>query len=120
MKAKVMMEKSRLGRFLKRLLGEEKGAVAMEYIVIALLIGAAVVALVMTFSGSLRNMLGTTTDVVNATSVSDVNAAQKELTSGRSSMKGENVKAKEEGHKIGGDFSGGASGGTGGGAAGGK
>lgn len=116
MKAKVMMKKSRLGRFLKRLLGEEKGAVAMEYIVIALLIGAAVVALVMTFSGSLRNMLGTTTGVINAKSVDEVKTVEGELNTGRGSMNTENDKAKEEGHKIGGDFSGGA----GGGAAGGK
>ena len=44
------------GRTLRRLLGEEKGAVAMEYIVIALLVAAAVVGLVMVFGGNLRNM----------------------------------------------------------------
>ena len=46
------------GKILRRILGEECGAVAMEYIVIALLVAAAIVGLVMVFSGSLQSMLG--------------------------------------------------------------
>ena len=48
---------TRLARMLKRLIGEEKGAVAMEYIVISLLVAATLVGMVMVFSCNLRNML---------------------------------------------------------------
>ena len=101
---KVWMIDSRVGRALRRLLGEEKGAVAMEYIVVALLIGAAVVGLVMVFSGSLRNMLSSTNETLNAKKTSEVTEAAQKLNDGRDKMNGENDTAKEAGHKIGGDF----------------
>lgn len=101
---KAWMVDSRMGRFLRRLLGDEKGAVAMEYIVVALLIGAAVVGLVMVFSGSLRNMLSSTNETLNARKTADVTEAAGNLDTGRTTMKGENDTAKEAGHKIGGDF----------------
>ena len=48
--------KSFLGRVLRRLLGEEKGAVMMEYIVIGLLIAAACVVAVSMFGHQVTGM----------------------------------------------------------------
>ena len=95
---------SRMGRVLRRLLGEEKGAVAMEYIVIALLIGAAVVALVMVFSGSLRNMLSSTNKTLNSKNTTEVQTAAGELNDGRGNQNTENTTANDIGDKIGGEF----------------
>ena len=44
-----------------RILGDDKGAVAMEYVVIALLVAAAVVGLVMVFGKNIAQMFGATT-----------------------------------------------------------
>ena len=96
---------TRFARMLKRLLGEEKGAVAMEYIVIGLLVAAAVVGLVMVFSGNLRNMLGTTNDVMTQKNVEGVQNVAKDYESERDKMQNQNKEAKEAGNKIGGDFS---------------
>lgn len=52
---KIKFESSRLGRALRRLAGEEKGAVMMEYVVLAVLLVAAVVGAVMAFSGRISN-----------------------------------------------------------------
>lgn len=95
---------SRLARTMKRLLGEELGAVAMEYIVIALLIGAAVVALVMVLSGSLRNAGSSINQTINAKKVDEVNTISTELNSQRDKLNTENKTANEAGDKIGGDF----------------
>ena len=100
------LKDSRLGRFMRRLLGEEKGAVAMEYIVITLLVGAAVVALVMVFSGSLRNMNKNTNDILNAKKTSDVTEAATTLNTQRDNLKNENKTAEQAGNNIGGDFGG--------------
>ena len=48
--------KSFLGRVLRRLLGEEKGAVMMEYIVVGLLIAAACVVAVAMFGHQITGM----------------------------------------------------------------
>ena len=96
---------TRFARMLKRLLGEEKGAVAMEYIVIGLLVAAAVVGLVMVFSGNLRNMLGTTNDVMTQKNVEGVQNVAKDYEGERDKMQNQNKEAKEAGNKIGGDFS---------------
>lgn len=98
------LKNSRMGRFVRRLLGEEKGAVAMEYIVIALLVGAAVVALVMVFSGSLRNMLSNTNKTINAKTPTEVQTTAGELNEQRDKQLNENKTANQAGDKIGGDF----------------
>ena len=95
MKMNDKMKNSRMGRFLRRLLGEEKGAVAMEYIVIALLVGAAVVGLVIAFSGGLQNMWGGVTDATNAKNVSETDAAAKAVNEGRGKVKAQNKAAKD-------------------------
>ena len=50
--------KSFVGRVLRRLLGEEKGVVMMEYIVVALLIAAACVIAVAFFGHTITGMFG--------------------------------------------------------------
>jgi len=65
MKRKSFLKKatnSFVGRVLRRLLGEEKGAVMMEYIVIALLIAAAAVVAVGVFGSMTSGMFATLTD----------------------------------------------------------
>lgn len=56
--------KSFLGRVLRRLLGEEKGAVMMEYIVVGLLIAAAAVVAVSVFGSTVSGMFGVLTNSV--------------------------------------------------------
>ena len=58
--------KSFLGRVLRRLLGEEKGAVMMEYVVIGLLIAAVAVVAVGYFGNGITNVFGVLTQVVAA------------------------------------------------------
>ena len=116
MKAKEWVKNSRLGRGLARLLGEEKGAVAMEYIVIALLIGAAVVALVMVFGGNIRNMFAKSNDVMTSTTVDEVKTAGEEWRKAQEKMKEKKNTAEVAGDKLGGDFNdahGGGGGGSG-------
>ncbi len=50
---------SRLGRLLCRLLGEEKGAVMMEYVILAVLIAAAAVVAVAMFGKTIVGMFDT-------------------------------------------------------------
>lgn len=64
------------GKILRRILGEECGAVAMEYIVIALLVAAAIVGLVIVFSGSLQSMLGQIIGVTQSTNNSQIGGVQ--------------------------------------------
>ena len=52
------------GRVLRRLLGEEKGAVMMEYIVIGLLIAAVAVVAVGAFGGAITSVFGALTGYV--------------------------------------------------------
>ena len=105
MKAKEWVKNSRIGRGLVRLLGEEKGAVAMEYIVIALLIGAAVVALVMVFGGNLRNMFAKSNDVLTSTKVSEVQKVGDDHRDEQGKLKAKNTEAVKAGDTLGGDFS---------------
>ncbi len=93
------------GRVLRRMLGEERGAVAMEYIVIALLIAAAVVALVMVFGGNLRNMFDKTNQTVNQTTVQGVNTVGDANRKEQEQLLKQNEEAVKAGDKLGGDFS---------------
>lgn len=105
MKAKEWLKNTRLGRGLARFLGDVRGAVAMEYIVIALLIGAAVVALVMVFGGNIRNMFAKTNDVMTSTTVGDVQKAGDAHRAEQGVLKGKNTEAVTAGDTLGGDFS---------------
>lgn len=64
------------GKIFRCILGDECGAVAMEYIVIALLVAAAIVGLVIVFSGSLQSMLGQIIGVTQSTSNSQIEGVQ--------------------------------------------
>ena len=99
-------KKSLCGRTLRRLLGEEKGAVAMEYIVIALLVAAAVVALVMVFGGNLRNMFDKTNQTMTQSTVKGVEAVGTANRNEQTKLAAQNDTAVSAGNKLGGDFSG--------------
>lgn len=96
---------TRLVRTLKRLLGEEKGAVAMEYIVIALLIGAAVVGIVMVIGGHIANKGNTVGNVLGSSTVGEIKDAGEKYQTQNAKLKEEGEKAKDAANKIGGDFS---------------
>ena len=93
------------GRILRRVLGEEKGAVAMEYIVIALLVAAAVVGLVMVFGGNLRNMFDKTNQTMNQTTVKGVESVGTANRNEQQKLATQNDTAVSAGNKLGGDFS---------------
>ena len=97
-------KKTLCGRVLSRILGEEKGAVAMEYIVIALLVAAAVVGLVMVFGGNLRNMFDKTNQTLTATNVEGVKAVGEAHRDEQGALAKKNDTAVEAGNKLGGDF----------------
>ena len=99
-------KKSLCGRMLRRLLGEEKGAVAMEYVVIALLVAAAVVGLVMVFGGNLRNMFDKTNQTMNQTTVKGVEGVGTANREEQKKLATQNDTAVSAGNKLGGDFSG--------------
>ena len=67
------------GRVLRRLLGEEKGAVMMEYIVVGLLIAAAAVVIVGVFGSTISGMFAVLTNSVT----NQVNTATDRLTNVR-------------------------------------
>ncbi len=60
-------KRTRLGRLLCRLIGDERGAVAMEYVVIALLVAAAVVGVVIVFGSRISNMFKRSTQALGTT-----------------------------------------------------
>ena len=93
------------GRLVCRILGEEKGAVAMEYIVIALLVAAAVVALVMVFGGNLRNMLGKTNATLVQKTPDGAKAVGDQLRLEQEALDAKNKVAIDAGNQLGGDFS---------------
>ena len=97
-------KKSLCGRVLRRFLGEESGAVAMEYIVIALLVAAAVVGLVMVFGGNLRNMLDKTNQTMTSTKVSEVEKVGSDYRTEQGKMAAENETAVKAGNELGGNF----------------
>jgi len=75
------MKKSVLGRVFCRLVGEDRGAVMMEYVIVAVLIAAAVAAGVAYFGQDLVKMFG----VAGKAATGDINAAATE----RSKVSGE-------------------------------
>lgn len=64
------------GKIFRCILGDECGAVAMEYIVIALLVATAIVGLVIVFSGSLQSMLAQIIGVTQSTDNTQIQSAQ--------------------------------------------
>ena len=99
-------KKTLCGRILCRLIGDEKGAVAMEYIVIALLVAAAVVGLVMVFGGNLRNMFDKTNQTLVQTNVEDIEKVGEAHRKEQQKLETQNDTAVSAGNQLGGDFSG--------------
>ncbi len=99
-------KRTALGRLLCRLVGEETGAVAMEYVVIALLIAAAVVGLVMVFGSRIANMFYQAGAATTQTEDSMESFAG-EVESSRSTDQGRLEKQKGYGDTIRGTSSGG-------------
>ena len=97
-------KKTLCGRMLCRLMGDECGAVAMEYIVIALLVAAAVVGLVMVFGGNLRNMLDKTNQTMAQSNVEGVKSVGEANREEQAALAKQNDTAVEAGNKLGGDF----------------
>lgn len=56
------VKNTRVGRLVCRLFGEEKGAVMMEYVIVAVLIAAAAVAAVIYFGKNITGMFATATE----------------------------------------------------------
>ena len=67
-----------VGRVLRRLLGEEKGAVMMEYIVVGLLIAAVAVVAIGVFGNTASGLFGTLTHVLRG-APTDARAKLKEV-----------------------------------------
>ena len=63
------LKKTRFGRFVCQVLGNEKGAVAMEYVVLAVLIAAAIVVAVAVFGKTIVTWMPSSTAVVSYTSI---------------------------------------------------
>ena len=74
-------KRTRLGRCLCRLLGDERGAVAMEYVVIALLVAAAVVGIVIVFGSRIASMFGGATKALSATETGQAEVAKEQEAS---------------------------------------
>lgn len=87
------------GKILRRILGEECGAVAMEYIVIALLVAAAIVGLVIVFSGSLQSMLGQIIGVTQSSTNAEIQSAQDKRTPEKQKL-GEQLGVAEDNAKA--------------------
>ncbi len=87
MKSKLQRAKrTRLGRFLCALMGDQCGAVAMEYVVIALLVAAAVVGVVMVFGSRIANMFTQSTKALASTE-SEMADLAKEVETSRTTDK---------------------------------
>lgn len=86
-------KRTAMGRTLCRLLGEENGAVAMEYVVIALLVAAAVVGLVMVFGSNIADMFGTTTKTLGGEAGIEKAAEDRQAQIGKVQSQVEGAKA---------------------------
>ncbi len=97
MKLKLQRAKrTKLGRFLCAILGDQCGAVAMEYVVIALLVAAAVVGIVMVFGSRIANMFTQSTKAL-ATEETKMADLAKEVSDSRAN----DIKRVEEQKKQG-------------------
>lgn len=88
------------GKIFRCILGDECGAVAMEYIVIALLVAAAIVGLVIVFSGSLQSMLGQIIGVTQSTSNSQIESVQQDKRNPEKQKLGEQLDKAEDNAKA--------------------
>ena len=87
------IKKSRLGRLLCRIVGEDTGQVMMEYVLVAMLIAAATVAAVAYFGRDTQGMFGTLGRAIWG----DSTGAQQNITLGKQDTVNNNTKAQQEG-----------------------
>ena len=88
------------GKIFRCILGDECGAVAMEYIVIALLVAAAIVGLVIVFSGSLQSMLAQIIGVTQSTNNSQIEGVQAKRGGEKDNLDGQLGKAEDNAKAI--------------------
>lgn len=91
---------SHCGKIFRRILGDECGVVAMEYIVIALLVAAAIVGLVIVFSGSLQSMLAQIIGVTQSTSNAEIQSVQDDKRTPEKQKLGEQLDKAESNAKA--------------------
>jgi Flp pilus assembly pilin Flp len=87
------IKKSRLGRLLCRIVGEDAGQVMMEYVLVAMLIAAATVAAVAYFGRDTQGMFGTLGRAIWG----DSTGAQQNITQGKQNTVNNNTAAQTEG-----------------------
>ena len=92
-------KRTRFGRFLCAILGDQRGAVAMEYVVIALLVAAAVVGVVMVFGSRIANMFTQSTKVLSSKE-SEMEAVASEVQSSRETDKSRAEEQQKQGDVI--------------------
>ena len=105
-------KRTKFGRFLCRILGDQCGAVAMEYVVIALLVAAAVVGVVMVFGSRIAKMFSQSTQAL-ATTESGMAGLAGEVSSSRETDIGRVKDMEAQGNTIRGSDAGGEGGGEG-------
>lgn len=87
------------GRAIRRLLGEEKGVVMMEYIVVGLLIAAAVVLAVAVFGRTANDMFGSLSTTMTGdyrTGVVEQNTTQANTATGSDAASAHNTEVSSE------------------------
>ena len=103
---------SKFGRLLCRIVGEDTGAIMMEYVLVAMLIAAATVAAVAYFGRDTQGMFGTLGRAIWG----DSTGAQQNITQGKQDTVNNNIKAQQEGGNYSSLSSGAKTSGLGGGA----
>ena len=109
-KLKSRMKKSVLGRVFCRLVGEDRGAVMMEYVIVAVLIAAAVAAAVAYFGQDIAEMFG----VAGKAATGDINSSANKRTqvSNNVDTRAENALKTNQTFHDAGDGAGGGEGGN--------
>lgn len=97
-------KQTRIGRLACRLLGDERGAVMMEYVMIAVLVAAAAVAIFMVFGRSIRDKANAMVGSMDG----DPATAANTLAGERNSRMGEATTAMQTGDTFGNRGGGGA------------
>jgi Flp pilus assembly pilin Flp len=100
LKMKITIERAkrtRLGRMFCRLMGDESGAVAMEYVIIGTLVAAAAVVAVMAFGDAIKNAFNSMT---GATAGSAETAAE-EYQAGKAEAKKDISEADKHSDRFG-------------------
>ncbi len=92
-------KRTKFGRFLCKVLGDQTGAVAMEYVVIALLVAAAVVGVVMVFGSRIANMFTQSTKALT-TKESGMATLAEEVQSSREKDEGRVKEMQKQGDVI--------------------